>query len=145
MSNFLLSFELLYLMEWLLKHDKKRLEVLIKHALDNGLAEELETIEISNKDKINELFQKTFLGFISFLENALHECIEKTESRQQIRNTVMSSLAKLNLSSVDSSTLLASLKQAELELKSDTSHSRSKEILLQKILKNWNPENKEVN
>ena len=40
-TSLLLSLELMYLLKWLIKHDKSRLRVLISHALKHGLGRQL--------------------------------------------------------------------------------------------------------
>ena len=66
-GDIVLSFELLVLINWLMQHERQMLSNLIKHALKNGLNEELEKISNSNDIELNEQFYSTVLGFLIFM------------------------------------------------------------------------------
>lgn len=66
-----LSFELIYLMGWLLKHEKGMLNSLIKHALKNGLAHDLETVQLDAQGDASQELQTIILDFLAFLERSL--------------------------------------------------------------------------
>ncbi|MCK4264858.1 hypothetical protein KAW80_00705 [Candidatus Babeliales bacterium] len=143
MSDFLLSFELLYLINWLLKNEKSRLKLLVKQAVKNGLAAEIYKLDESQKQPTESL-QNGFLDFIAHLEDTLLDHLETTDHIQGIRDKLLTSLNELNISHLDSHTLLTSLRQAEEEL-SKNSQKDSKRVLLKTIFNNWSPTKKEVN
>lgn len=151
-SNLLLSFELIYLLEWLLQYEKPRLKLFIKHAINSGLGAKIQNANLFEDSRTNEELHDTILDFIDYLEEALHDNLkEKGANTSQIRDDLSTSLKQLNLTNVDPSTIWISIKQAETEInrslrrkpKEIVQSYKTKEILLKKILKNWNPVNKE--
>lgn len=151
-SSLLLSFELIYLIEWLLKHEKPRLKLFIKHAVKNGLGEKLQTADFSEDVTTNnEELHNTILDFIEYIESTIHDSLkEKGAASLEIREDLASSLKNINLSNVDPSTIWISVKQAETtinrKLRQNTENTKppkTKEVLLEKILKNWTPPKKE--
>ncbi len=73
-----LSFELIYLMGWLLKHEKGMLNSLIKHALKNGLAHDLEKVQIDAQGDASQELQSIILDFLAFLERSLAKNLDAT-------------------------------------------------------------------
>ncbi len=152
MSSLLLSFELIYLIEWLLKHEKSRLKLFINHAVKNGLGERLQNADLSEDITTNEELHNTILDFIEYIESTIHDSLkEKGAASSEIREDLASSLKHINLANVDPSTIWISVKQAETTIsrklrqntKENTKSPKTKEVLLEKILKNWTPPKKE--
>ncbi len=147
MSNLLLSFELLYLIDWLLKNEKKSLHKLIKQAVDNGFAIELNKITSPPTSQTSEALQNTFLDFITHIEDALLDSLDNIEKREDIEHGLMSAFNNLNINNIPSTIILSSLRQAEMELRKQniTNKQASQKVLLKKILKNWEPTEQDIN
>lgn len=77
-----LSFELIYLMGWLLKHEKGMLNSLIKHALKNGLAHDLEKVQIDAQGDASQELQTIILDFLAFLERSLAKNLDASHDAQ---------------------------------------------------------------
>ncbi len=147
-SNFTLSIELIYLLEWLLEHEKTRLKGTIKKAIQNGLAQKLETAASPRIDLDNEQLQDTFLEFLIFLEQTLMETMEESDHNHTLRSDLAHTFHRLSLASVDPQTALSCLHEAEVALEKKTqqasapahpSEDEMTQTLLTKFLKNWKP------
>lgn len=149
-SNFTLSIELIYLLEWLLKHEESRLRVLIKKALHDGLAQQVAMHSDTDNAAIADELQDVFLEFLSFLETTLLEELESSPPNKQLHQKLGSALCSLNMRNVDRQTTLASFHEAAQELKEEVmtpSHRMNQKIkhtLLGKLLKNWKPAKKDL-
>ncbi|HBS48514.1 TPA: hypothetical protein DEO28_01270 [Candidatus Dependentiae bacterium] len=150
-SSLLLSFELIYLIDWLLNNERTKVKLLIKNAVDKGLGNELRGMDPKIAAIRNDELQLSFLDFLDFLEDTLNETL-KTDLQKNLnlKENISSELKKLNISNVDSKTLWVSINQAELEVlkklnKGLEDKVDSKEILLEKILKNWHPTKDQIN
>ncbi len=115
---------------------------LIKKAIQNGLASEIVNINPKKTTKLNDKLQSTFLDFMAYLEDTLLDGLEDIVDTPEAQS-LLPDVNNLNIQNIDTSTLLTSLKEAEQELTENFSNTR--EILLQKLLKNWNPQNEDVN
>lgn len=147
-----LSLELMYLMEWLMKHEQERLRVLIKYALNNGLDTKLEHAQRHKQrgeNKLEEKLHDTFLEFINFLEHTLFDAVEKRDEKNAIQDELVSALSRLNLNNIDTQTVWSSMKQARSTL-SKTQKNREnspqdiENVLLEKVLDNWQPDGDEA-
>lgn len=157
-TSFSLSFELIYLMSWLLKNEKKQLEALIKDALKKGLADELETLDIyqDEEDSIAQL-QDTILEFLMFLEDSLLESLEEKPLDKNTKNKLILDLKKISPRSIDLKTIWLSMQQAKNKLNKSQSFENIqsaqkeeittekdkdiKKLLFSQLLKNWKPKN----
>ncbi len=147
-TSLFLSLELIYLMNWLIKNDKSRLRVLIKHALDNGLEAELVSLENTenfNIENADETLYKTFLEFLTYMEDALVDNLERKQKDHVIQGELSTQLKKLNVRNVNVRTLLRSVKQTRDALAKSAdgttkaSSEETKKLLLKKLLQNWHP------
>jgi len=149
-SSLLLSFELVYLINWLLKNEKTKLKLLVKNAIDKGVATELQNMDAQVASEKNDELQVVFLDFVDFLEATLKECMKtETKVNREVKENILSDLRRLNVSNVDSNTLWSSITQVENEVlkhkKGANSQHDIKEIFLEKLLKNWNPGKDQIN
>lgn len=145
-SSFLLSLELLCLMNWLVKNEKTRLKILIKDAVKDGLGDELDTLASTQNLQTNEKLHESFVTFLVYLESELKDSLEKEGQYTILRENLASSLKTLNIN-LDSSTVLTSLKQVEQELLRDVepkNESKTRKLLLKKMIKNWKPSKKDT-
>ena len=143
-----LSLELMYLMNWLMKHERARLRLLIKQALNNGLDTQLESIERFKRNadpKVEEQFHETFLEFIQFLEQSMFEAQEKNNEQNPLQHDLLTALQQLNVKDIDAQTVWPSVKKARSTLKKQSeaeqknSPQEVKNVLLATLLDNWTP------
>ena len=156
-----LSFELISLLNWLVRHEKAMLNSIIRHALERGFAEELEKIDTTQTVANHEDLYNTVLDFLEYLEHALIKNMDSIHIDTSTKDAIMPTLHKLEADSLDQKTLWLSMQQtrarilkAQQEKKSSapahetpqqTPHSQhASEILFQQLLKNWKPNNKET-
>lgn len=138
-----LSYELIYLMGWLLKHEKNMLNSLIKHALKNGLALDLEKIQSYDYDHVSAELQGTILEFLSFLEKALAKNIDSQEQEAQCPHdaSISSTIKKIDQDSLDLKQVRLSIQRAKnlLNKAPQQTEEQAKSLLFEHILKNWKP------
>lgn len=134
-----LSFELIYLMGWLLKHEKGMLNSLIKHALKNGLAQDLENVQFETQGDGSQELQTIILDFLAFLERSLaknldasHDATHHGDSKEPDANEI-----KLRLQRAKQ------LLNKELGVNASTgkknADKHSRKDVLDSLLKGWKP------
>lgn len=159
-----LSFELISLLNWLLRHEKTMLNNVIKHALERGFAEELEKIDLTAVATDNEELYNTVLDFLEYLEHSLIKNLESIHVDNKTKDAIMPTLQKLEGDSLDHKTLWLSMQQTKARMlkakhvpaeqakpalltpeEARAEHNQhANKILFEQLLKNWKPTNKET-
>lgn len=147
-----LSFELIYLLGWLLKHEKNTLDGLIKQAVKNGLAIDLKKITTEDQEKMTDQLYGTVLDFLVYLEDALANNLDGVQSDSTTDQMLYPALNKFTNNSLDIQTIKLSMQQARERLQTKTTENPSqaeaiengKSILFEQLLKNWNPSKNET-
>lgn len=145
-TNISLSFELILLARWLMKHEKQQMSALIKQALENGFMQELESKSHKTYTQIADKFYENILEFLIFLEDALIENLAEFNLDEITNNAMIPLIKKLDISSVDIKTLWDSMQQAKRKISKEDNvqehPERVDEVLFEHILKNWKPNKK---
>ena len=160
-----LSFELVSLLNWLLRHEKTMLNTMVKHALERGFAEELEKIDPSTANADSEELYNTVLDFLDHLEHTVIKNLETVNVDNKTKDAIMPTLQKLEGDNLDQKTLWLSMQQTKArilkaqqtrtqkvtaennprqETKVIEQTQQANEILFEQLLKNWKPTNKET-
>lgn len=158
-----LSLELICLMDWVVKNQKNQLNLLVKHAVENGFVRELEKIDGNDHSNVDRLYNSV-IEFLTLLERYLIQNLEKYELSENQTNEIIPAIKKLNMENIDLKTLWLSLQQTKVQLNKkqkkliqiagatkDTNpnnlvetNPNSTSILFEQILKNWKPTKKEI-
>jgi len=163
--NISLSFELICLVNWLLKNEKQLINALVKQALKNGFAQELEKIDTANSLENPEELYATVIDFLLFLEKNLLKNLETVSVDTHTQEEILPVVKKLDADNIDLKTLWLSMQQTKTQLCKER-HKREREreeeeetqglkaqhaiapsqaadqaaeILFEKLLKNWKP------
>ncbi len=147
-----LSFELIYLIDWLLKNDKQKLTTLIQQAVSHGLAQDLKRINPNDYLKVSEELYSTILDFLVFLEDTLAENLKDLSASNTADNVMMPAIKKIDDENLNDATLRNSIQDAKDQLHKEREEGHeeaanvdhAKEVLYEKILENWLPTNKET-
>ncbi len=150
-TNFSLSLELVLLMNWLLKHEKRKVKNLVENALERGFYDELDNIEQYEQedlDNITELHM-AILDFLLFMEDSLLECLEKKDMKNGSQEKLKPTLQKINKQNIDLQTVWLSAQQAQTKIRRKSRKEKDKKqnkeemknILFSQLIKNWKPKN----
>ena len=161
--NISLSFELICLVNWLLKNEKQLINALVKQALKNGFAQELEKIDSTHSVENPEELYATVIDFLLFLEKNLLKNLETVSVDTHTQEEILPVVKKLDADNIDVRTLWLSMQQTknqlckerhkrereereqEQDLKThdtvapDQAAGQAADILFEKLLKNWKP------
>lgn len=142
-KNIVLSYELLYLLRWLIEHESSALKKLVKKALKSGALKSTNTtihdyVEIHISDPN---IQQSILEFLGFMDSLLM-LVEHEEGTYLMNNPSIPALNKIDSTICRQEVLQACLEQASLELQSNPNQN-IQELLLKELLKRWKPTKKE--
>ena len=155
-----LSFELICLLNWLVRREKALLNTLVKRAVENGFVGELEIgSEVDSMESPEQLYTAV-LDFLEFLEQALIRNLETIQVDGNTKDRILPALQKIEPGNLDLRTVWLSMQQTktrlkkELKMPTQTSQRISEDekiviqgpekILFEQLLKNWKPTNKET-
>ncbi len=150
MNNISLSFELICLMSWLMKNEKKSINALVKLAIEHGFTENLEVGNEDDPHQMAEHLYSTVTDFLLYLEESLLQQLNENSDLSQ--QDLLPMIKKLD-GELDRATLWQSMQQTRKELSNlnlnstqpDTASRRDAELLfLKKMLKNWSLSEEEI-
>ena len=146
-TQFVLSFELLYLLRWLVEHDAEKLKKLVSKALAAGLKEEIsEARELkknnaTNEEHLIEDIQHSIIEFFGILETLLVETLNEQEDQRIIQRNLMPEIDQIDTTFCDDTIVRTSIEKATAKLEHN-SKQNPKELLLKELLRLWKPANK---
>lgn len=146
-TNLSLSFELIYLMGWLLKHEKGLLNDLIKHAVNHGLAQDLQKVDPRTYGQVNNDLYAVIVDFLSFLEKSLAKHLNENIAHVEGEDVIFSTIKKLDQENLDLKSIKLSIQKARDLLVKNSEEGKpveqqtelAKNVLFEHILKNWKP------
>ncbi len=136
-----ISYELLYLMQWLLENEPERLKKLIVQALHKGLKEEMQKAIKNKALTTNEELQYSVVDFLTLLESLLQEAINEQALKNIAEKKLMPALDHIDGNICNSSIVQSSIEKASNRLESHPQEN-PQEILFKELLKNWKPDKK---
>lgn len=142
-THLTVSHELLLLLQWLITHEEKKLQNIIKKAMKSGLHLELDNHSKHKTDAISSNLSETVSDFFSLLEDCLTEVVDNNISHNQHQKMVPA-LDKIDSTVCDSTIIQSSLEKASTEFAKNPERN-AHEILFHELLKNWKPDTKIMN
>lgn len=143
-NSFVLSYELLALLIWILENEDAALANLIKKAVRSGLKQELYFNGSMLKDELIETARETVIDFFGVMESHLAESLKEQDFKKATVQHLLPAIDHLDAKTFDPDTVRLCLAKAT-SLPKDSKHT-PKETLYKELLKNWNPiTNPEIN
>jgi hypothetical protein len=152
-SQLSFSFELIALMEWLLKHGEKHLEDLVKEAVKKGFAQELETMEDSDYTDVSTHINQTISDFVVKFEDIIFKEVDGLAPKANVHDALAPAIKNLDHNNLDFSTMLISMQKTKSTVakaiqKSGKENQKTPDFEIRKIwynqlLKNWDPKSNE--
>lgn len=143
-SQLIISYDLLNLIDWLVKNDPESIKKIVETAHQNGY----HTI---NKQRITTLNKTTDLresisGFFLLLEEAFLETVELEKSYKDsplASAAIATTIEAIDSSICDKETVLKCTERTERALKKNEQQN-PKELFYRELLKSWKPRKKEL-
>ncbi len=137
-----ISYELLYLLQWLIEHDDSRLKQMITKALSQGLREEMQKTEKSN-ELVDEMYYHTIIDFFELMEELLAESIREHIEKKAREKNLMPTIDQIDSTLCDDATMRFSIEKTTTKIENDPDIN-PKEQLLKELLRSWKPHNKNI-
>lgn len=145
-GQFVISYELLALLRWMIEHDYDKFKKMITKALLGGLKEELNKID-HRRIKHNEsaMFdaQQSIIDFFTSLEMALMESMNDYAIQKVMQKKLMPAIEHIDTTICDTAVVRSSIERVSGKIES-SSDKRAQEVLFKELLRQWKPSKKLV-
>ena len=145
-EQFVISYELLCLLRWLIENDAEKLKKIITKALSAGLNEEIKKIErfssiTTDAPHIAEEMQHSIIDFFHTMEVILLESINELTIQKAVEQKLMPAIDHIDASTCDETVVRSSIEKAT-STSALKPGSNVQELLFKELLKNWKPSKK---
>ncbi len=139
-----LSYELLCLLQWLVEHESEALKNLIARAFNKGLKNVLKDVNNTAPDFISaEDMHYNVIDFLGLMEELLNEIKNEQRMKTILRKKLMPAIDHIDAKVLDFDMVQSSVEQASLAFENNPEQN-PQELLLQTLLKSWNPSKKSI-
>lgn len=141
--QFVMSYELLTLLRWLVEYDAEKLKKIIAKAMNSGLREEIQRNKQMGNVHESEEIQQSVVEFFGLLECLLFEASHEQTMQTAVEKNLMPAIDHIDSNICDNATIRFSVEKAtQTSTKNPSENPR--EILFKELLKNWKPHNKKI-
>lgn len=133
-----LSYELLYLLQWLIEQDQETVKAFIEEAVRRKQAferEQKESVYFAHDDEL----QQTLVDFFAMLDTFLYEALEVESVNKAVQKNLLPSLNQIDAAAWDIGTIQSSVDEVTAHLDEHPEHN-AKDVLYKELLKQWEPD-----
>ena len=143
-NQFVLSYELICLLQWLMEHDAGKLKTIITKALSSGLKNQIqkESTLVENPTDLEDI-QESIIDFFGMLEALLLESINELAVKKALEKNLLPSIDKIDSTICDNATVQFSVEKATSDIDRNPQEN-PKELLFKELLRRWKPNKKNV-
>lgn len=142
-AQFVLSYELLALLRWLVDHDAEKLKKIIGKAFKAGLETSLHAIDQTEDPDVLSELQHSITDFLHLLETLLLETASEHVKEKARQQKLLPAIDQIDINQCDNSTVRSSLEKTTSTL-ADNPNANAKELLFKELLKRWKPVDKNI-
>jgi hypothetical protein len=139
-GQFILSFELLQLIEWLIEHQPEELKKLIHRSLSQGLNNNILKAEEILESYSPEDMQNSVIDFFGLMEVLLLDALNE-RTHENVHTQFIPMVNQIDQSFCDSTVVSSSIEKATTSLEKNSKQD-PQAVLYKELLKNWKPKKK---
>lgn len=136
-NQFVITYELLSLLLWIIEHEDKTLVKMVKKAFSSGLKDEIKKNQPANDAQLLEEAQQGIIDFFGMLESHMLEAMHEQSVQRALEKNLMPAIDHIDTAICDDATVRMSIEKATRS--TQDSHEAAKEILYKELLKRWKP------
>lgn len=137
-EQFVISYELLYVLHWLLKYEKTELSNLITQAFVKGYEEKLKEQDMYSKIQYSEEMQHSIVNFFNFLEHQISMMSDTQTHKTIMHQNIIKTLDQIDPERFDYDTIKSTVMATADKIRPKNQND-AKELFLKELLKQWNP------
>jgi hypothetical protein len=147
-QQFVISYELLCLLRWLIENDVEKIRKMVSKALASGLKDDIKQFErlgdVNADPVMIEEIQHSIIEFFHMLEILLLESIKEQAVQRAVEKNLMETVDHIDSTICDDATVRSSVEKAtaksELQPKAN-----AQDLLFKELLKRWKPSKNMMN
>lgn len=140
-GQILLTYELLFLLQWLIEHESDALKKIIARSLKNGFNDpDLRSQEVVEMHISDPNIHQCIVDFLGHLDALLIEATAEIDIKKNTEYTLIPALKHIDSSICDNETVEGSLKKANSRMHQNRDNAQ--EVLLKELLRRWKPDKK---
>jgi uncharacterized membrane-anchored protein YjiN (DUF445 family) len=147
-NQFVISYELLCLLRWILENDVEKMKKIVSKALTSGLKEDIKQFEqlgdVNADPVLIEEIQHSIIEFFSMLEALLIESIKEQAMRTAVEKNLMPTVDHIDSAICDDATVRSSLEKATARSELYPKEN-AQDLLFKELLRRWKPSKNMMN
>ncbi|MBP7854526.1 hypothetical protein KAZ82_01155 [Candidatus Babeliales bacterium] len=145
-EQFVISYELLHVLEWLLKHQEAELSQIIAQAIIKGYEEKLQKQHLSDQIQNSDDVTQSIVKFFNFLEQNMAMMNHLEHDAKITHVNILKALDQIDPETLDYDTIKSTVLATAEKIK-PKNNDEAKSLFFKELLKQWNPKkekNKEL-
>lgn len=137
-SEYALSHELLYILEWIIEHEYESLKGIVENALSNSHSGRIYELGQTSEQVLEHEAQYSILELLALLETAFIEVINEGSVRNLLERNLLPAIDHFDINQCDNALVAASVAQATSKLEKNP-QANPQEVLFKELLRRWKP------
>lgn len=138
-DQFVISYELLHVLYWLLKYEEVELSKLINKSFTKGIKEKTKKPNALADMQMSEEMQNSIVDFFTFMEQEISDITDQ-ESTKFMNKDVIKDLEHFDPKQVDYSTVKETISKNADKLHGKKYSSKTRTHFLKELLRQWKPQ-----
>lgn len=134
-NHFVVSYELLQLLEWLMHQEQDALKKIVERAFNHGFVPQ--TLHKDHEHESDHIKQNV-VDFFTLLEILMSETMQEKEAQTVVAHNLLPALDHIDSRQYDPESIAASIAKAQGALRRKTTKN-AHDILYKELLKRWRP------
>jgi predicted P-loop ATPase len=143
-DQFVISYELLHVLHWLLKYEEAEMSRLITQAFIKGCEDKIHQQDVYAKIQHSDELQNSVVNFFSFLEEHIAAISNSENNRKIMDQNIIKALDHIDPKRFDYETIKSTV-LATAEKINPKSKKNPKDLFLKELLRQWNPKKEKSN
>lgn len=133
-----LSYELLYLLKWLVEYEGPTLKKLVQRAVAQGLTLHRTDNDSALTATLDAQAQYSIVELLDMLDEFLQQAVEEDNMRQAHVQNLIPAICKVDTTLYGSNAMKDSIDKATMQIRQHP-EKNARELLMKELLKNWKP------
>lgn len=140
-SQFVLSYELLHLLQWLGRYDVDKIKKIIAKAVAHGLHDEIQRMDKISEQNLLQDMHHSMIDFFELLDGLLFDAINDHVEKKAREKNLLPTIDQIDATMCDYETVRSSVEKTTKTLDHQP-NANPQEQLYKELLKKWKPLNK---
>ncbi len=138
-DQFVISYELLHVLYWLLKYEEAELSKLINKSFIKGIKEKTKNSNALSEMHLSQEMQNSIIDFFTFMEQEISDITDQ-ESTKLMNQNLIKDLDHFDPMLVDYLTVKETISKNAEKLHTNQYNSKTRTHFLKELLKQWKPQ-----